>query len=1116
MCKRSWSSLLLTVVASTPAHATGSLDSATPADGALALSPVTFRIAARSTAGVDRVADGNYKSPTRSLSVSAGCADADGDGYGAYPATSTLFGCEQDGVDCDDSDPDINPGVAEICGDGIDNNCRNGIDESCGAPAAFDGWRPMPERSQGEFDRGEIGGRAEQYMQGGARCRGNPDIIYTSHDCGQNWRSDDGGATWGKPLNIGLSLSMGQSIEVDPVDCDRVIQVLDNAYDYRHTDSPGIYVSEDGGNHWQFAQAGPTLHSRRYEHNIAWAPSSVDATGARRWYVALYNESTEPGNANAGIYVSNDYGRTWTRGASLVGHNPVFEVQVSPTDQQSLLVASSLGLHSSTDGGQTLTRVSTWGTGAATSVAFDPASATTVYAVQRGGTNDGVYRATTAGGAFSRLTVGDTAQQAVLSDARRIFMHPTSGSIFYVLPESTSRTALRTENAGTTYTAVSFSLPDDVRAWRWGITFASDFGFVLMSATNSHDVVGQSIGAALYRSADGLVFENGSELFTGANCGGNTFSIAYDETAPERLAFGNQDIGMYYTDTGADWFYARSIPWAWVGPEVAWGNQQSLSFRPGSSTEVVSAVGDYFTKRLAHTSDNGQNWTLVTSASETGNYWRVGYHLYDSSVVYAGNRRSLDGGLHFSLLPVPAALNDSDMQVTDFCRAQPDVVYMAARSSGRILRSEDKGDTWALYGHAPGSIGPFDSLPTFAVDPVHCNNIYTLDSHGDLTRFDGTSWHSLGVLALAQAQAPAGYFLFVRSVMVDPTHPEIIYAGMAGSGTPALFRSVDGGATWQDISYNRFRDGASSINVSPLSGEVMVGGCSGTWILPPPYAANGGIYAKLPSRPSCFDGLKNGDEAGVDCGGRCAAPCGCVDADADGFGVGDCTGDLDCNDADANVHPGATESCNGVDDDCDGQVDETWPSLGASCTVGLGVCARTGVMICAPGGTDITCSAVPGPAGGGEICDGLADEDCDGTIDNGCPCSGGNRSCYGGPAWTQGVGICHAGTQACRAGVWGECVGQVLATNEVCSDGVDNDCDGAVDEAENGGCLPDASDLADDSSSDKHGPSPLVTASCSCMAGSPASAARLTCFGATLGLLAWIRRTRTRRGGGVA
>ncbi len=49
----------------------------------------------------------------------------------------------------------------------------------------------------------------------------------------------------------------------------------------------------------------------------------------------------------------------------------------------------------------------------------------------------------------------------------------------------------------------------------------------------------------------------------------------------------------------------------------------------------------------------------------------------------------------------------------------------------------------------------------------------------------------------------------------------------------------------------------------------------------------------------------------------------CTDVDKDGYAIegGNC-GLIDCNDADASVHPGAVEICNGIDDDCDEQVDE--------------------------------------------------------------------------------------------------------------------------------------------------------------------------------------------------
>lgn len=67
-----------------------------------------------------------------------------------------------------------------------------------------------------------------------------------------------------------------------------------------------------------------------------------------------------------------------------------------------------------------------------------------------------------------------------------------------------------------------------------------------------------------------------------------------------------------------------------------------------------------------------------------------------------------------------------------------------------------------------------------------------------------------------------------------------------------------------------------------------------------------------------------------------ACPTDCTDEDGDGFGVAgsnsDCpsTGD-DCDDTDDTVNPDAAEACNGVDDNCDGTVDEC-PQQNASCS----------------------------------------------------------------------------------------------------------------------------------------------------------------------------------------
>jgi len=54
--------------------------------------------------------------------------------------------------------------------------------------------------------------------------------------------------------------------------------------------------------------------------------------------------------------------------------------------------------------------------------------------------------------------------------------------------------------------------------------------------------------------------------------------------------------------------------------------------------------------------------------------------------------------------------------------------------------------------------------------------------------------------------------------------------------------------------------------------------------------------------------------------------CECMDADEDGYGDPACVNcdypKHDCDDADPNKNPGAAEICNGLDDNCDGAIDD--------------------------------------------------------------------------------------------------------------------------------------------------------------------------------------------------
>ena len=117
------------------------------------------------------------------------------------------------------------------------------------------------------------------------------------------------------------------------------------------------------------------------------------------------------------------------------------------------------------------------------------------------------------------------------------------------------------------------------------------------------------------------------------------------------------------------------------------------------------------------------------------------------------------------------------------------------------------------------------------------------------------------------------------------------------------------------------------------------------------------------------------DEAFTDLYEACSAGIGVCER----FGFQVCTADgsgLECN---AQAADPSDEVCNGLDDNCDGDVDETWAELGEICFAGEGVCQGAGVWICADDAEGIECSATPSEPGV-ESCNGV-DDDCNGVVD---------------------------------------------------------------------------------------------------------------------------------------
>lgn len=185
----------------------------------------------------------------------------------------------------------------------------------------------------------------------------------------------------------------------------------------------------------------------------------------------------------------------------------------------------------------------------------------------------------------------------------------------------------------------------------------------------------------------------------------------------------------------------------------------------------------------------------------------------------------------------------------------------------------------------------------------------------------------------------------------------------------------------------------------------------------------------------CNDGLDTNCDGNLNDG---CAPCN-VQVDADFDGANQCD---DCDETNGAIRPGATERCDGLDQNCNGTFDETFDADGDGFTT-------CGTISLASGGLDparIDCNDTPGAGdeifpGACELCANAAgsvacgaandrgnnvDEDCDGFVDELCaPCDAVDRD---GDQVSECEGDCNPTNGQVRPGIPERC------------DGLDTDC----------------------------------------------------------------------------
>lgn len=309
--------------------------------------------------------------------------------------------------------------------------------------------------------------------------------------------------------------------------------------------------------------------------------------------------------------------------------------------------------------------------------------------------------------------------------------------------------------------------------------------------------------------------------------------------------------GVYFsTDSGASWTASNS------GIEGT-ANRVAYASVDGNTLYATTYEGGVFVS-----TDGGTNWSSM--GDNLGSYYlhSLGADLTDGDLIVAGSEgsfRSTDDGASWD------SINFRSLFVDGFAQSptNPDRLFVADSNAG-VYVSENRGSTWELQrdglaissytpdvhlveaspsdgtvvagGHGLHTYNAGDGTWTeltstsnlqfneVSINPVNSDNIvaayYDYGSSGLMITTDGgSSWNSPADLD--------GETVF--SIAFAPSNPDTIFAGVYKGG---VYRSVDGGLSWDEVIAKDDRSVPYYIAVDPHSGTVYVAfGVSGRMLM---------------------------------------------------------------------------------------------------------------------------------------------------------------------------------------------------------------------------------------------------------------------------------------------
>jgi photosystem II stability/assembly factor-like uncharacterized protein len=594
---------------------------------------------------------------------------------------------------------------------------------------------------------------------------------------------------------------------IESVDAGRLVAIAIDPRDtrvlYVGGAQGGVWKSMDAGQSWRALGDGECSLAMG---SIALDPANPDIVYAGTGELHFSSVSYY----GCGVLRSLDGGETWEQlGAALFdagdGGARISKVIVDPLTAGSsfattVVVSSSIGVARSIDAGHT------WHVtlpGVATDMVAHPSDPRILYAalgVPSGSPTNGVYRSPDGGVSWQRLNGFPVQEVGRIALA----IAPSAPSVLYAAVQDNFG------GAGTDGALLGIWRSDDAgQSWQKQTATRAACGtqcwydlVIAVHPTNAERVYFG--GVSLYRSEDGggrfVDVLNGIHV--------DQHALVFDPLDPDVLYAGN-DGGIYRTNN-------NGLSWTSLNTDLAITQfYGGISMHPTDGAYLLGGTQDNGTIEYAGDPD----WARVLGGD--GGYTATDF--LDPSITWAETQwtrnsgfsgpRRRDGAGGYVRKVDGIALDDRALFIPPLVMdaTDPAVLYFGTY---RLYRTSNRGELWtAVSGDLSAQGGAISVIAPARSDPATIW-IGTSDGNVQLTRNGGASW------AVRTAGLPIRYVRDIDVASGDPLDAILVVSGFR---TGHVFRTVNGGVTWTDISGDLPDVPVNAVLRPSPDGEILIG-----------------------------------------------------------------------------------------------------------------------------------------------------------------------------------------------------------------------------------------------------------------------------------------------------